>query len=204
MRARHLSYLAVATLLAMSAPTLPASAGGTHSLTVVSDTSGVWVDHFVHRTGLAVLTYKNVGCTRVNARGFCKGGVWPSIPGAHWVWNRRNQTPNHALHGQRPLNFFWYFTLPRSATGITGTLRITVDNGYRVSLNSVKGGRDCATKLHGDCRPNGGWPSIETWDIHPRPGFNTIKVRAVNYPGPADPYYSPAGLIFRADITYST
>ena len=44
MRPRHFTYLALVTLLAVSAPAIPASAHGTHSLTVVSDTSGVCED----------------------------------------------------------------------------------------------------------------------------------------------------------------
>jgi hypothetical protein len=180
----------------------PATAGArtSHSLVVVSNTSGMWVNHFGTRTGTAVLTYGNRGCNAVDAAGFCTSGVWPTLDGAHWVWNRRNVTRSHAVAGVRPMNFTWLFSLPDNATNITGSLQITVDNAYRVRLNGAIVGSDGQLDRRGR---DESWMSIETYSIRPVSGVNTLRVRAVDYHCTCSmPYDNPAGIIFRADISY--
>jgi hypothetical protein len=188
----------VVAMIALVTPAV-ASAGTPHTMTVVSDTSGTWVNHFGRYSGNAVLTYGNIGCMAVDADGFCTSGNWPSIPGAHWVWNHRNVSPAHAGQGVRPLDFTWTFSLPADATGVAGTLRITADNAYRVFLNGVAFGHDGELSRRGD---DGSWQTIERYAIRPVPGENTITVRAVNYRSNTSPFGNPAGILFRADITY--
>jgi hypothetical protein len=187
-------------LTAVSLP-LPASSHAANTLVVVSDTSGVWTNHFGTRSGTAVLTYGNRGCGGVDADGFCTGGAWPIIAGAHWVWDRRNVTPAHAIQGVRPLNFVWSFALPEDATNIQGKLAITADNAYRVSLDGARVGKDGVLDRHGD---DPSWTSVETFEIHPVPGSNTITIRAVNYRSTGSPFDNPAGILFRADITFDS
>jgi hypothetical protein len=180
----------------------PAAAGArmAQSLVVVSDTSGTWVNHFGTTSGSAKLTHGNRGCYHVNAGGYCTGGAWPKISGAHWVWTNRNVSPAHALEGVRKLDFTWTFSLPDDATNIGGTLQITADNAYRVFLNGVAFGHDGQLNRRGD---DGSWASIETYTIQPVPGANTVTVRAVNYrSSSSNPFDNPAGIIFRADISY--
>jgi len=189
-------------LAVMIAVVTPATAwpGTPQTLVVVSDTSGTWVNHFRTQTGATVLTYGNIGCNDVDAGGFCLGGAWPLIPRAHWVWNHRNVSPAHAHDGVRPLDFTWTFSLPSDATDIGGTLRITADNAYRVFLNGVAFGHDGQLDRKGR---DGGWTTIESYAIQPVPGANTITVRAVNYRSSVFvPYENPAGILFRADISY--
>jgi hypothetical protein len=194
------TFACALVLTAISFP-LPASSQTANTLVVVSDTSGMWTNHFGTRSGTAVLTYGNRGCVGIDADGFCTGGAWPLIPGAHWVWDRRNVTPAHAIHGVRPLNFVWSFTLPGNATNIHGTLQITADNAYRVSLGGVRVGKDGVLDRHGD---DPSWTTIETFGIDPVPGSNTITIRAVNYRSTGSPYDNPAGILFRADITFDS
>jgi hypothetical protein len=202
---RRSAGLAGATaILALTTSLLwPATAGArtAHSLVVVSDTNGTWVNHFGTRTGTAVLTYGNTGCHEADANGFCKSGVWPRIPGAHWVSNRRNVTKRHAQIGTRSMNFMWTFSLPAEATNIAGKVRITVDDAYRLFLNGTPIGHDGVLKRKA---PNGGLSSIERYNITPVAGVNTIVIRTVNdrFTGDGTPYVNPAGIIFRADISY--
>jgi hypothetical protein len=127
-------------------------------------------------------------------------GAWPTIAGAHWVWNRRNVAPPHAPAGVRPMTFTWTFTLPADATNIDGTLQITVDNAYRVRLNGAVVGSDGQLDRRGD---DESWTTIETYSIQPMAGVNILRIRAVNYHCTCStPYDNPAGIIFRADISY--
>jgi hypothetical protein len=189
-------------LAVMIALVTPATAwGGTpQTLVVVSDTSGTWVNHFRTHSGSTALTYDNIGCIAVDADGFCTSGNWPTIPGAHWVWNHRNVSSAQAHDGVRPLDFTWTFSLPDDATAIGGTLQITADNAYRVFLNGMALGHDGQLDRKGK---DGGWQTIETYAIQPVAGANTITVRAAGYRSSNFiPYYNPAGIIFRADISY--
>jgi len=189
-------------LAVMVAVVTPATAwpGTPQTLVIVSDTSGTWVNHFRTHTGSTVLTYGNIGCIDVDADGFCTSGNWPSIPGAHWVWNHRNVSPAHAHDGVRPLDFTWTFSLPADATNVAGTLRITVDNAYRVFLNGVAFGHDGQLDRKGK---DGSWQTIETYAIQPVPGTNTITARAAGYRSSVfDPFSNPSGIIFRADVSY--
>jgi hypothetical protein len=106
------------------------------------------------------------------------------MAGAHWVGQEERDA--RARHSWvRPLNFVWSFTLPSNATNIHGTLRITADNAYRVSLGGVRVGKDGVLDRHGD---DPSWTTIETFGIDPVPGSNTITIRAVNYRSTGSPY----------------
>ena len=62
--------------------------------------------------------------------------------------------------------------------------------------------------LAGACRDwlhLGSWTTIERYSIQPVPGSNVITVRAGNYRSSSrDPFVNPAGIIFRADVSYET
>ena len=102
------------------------------SLTLVSTTGICWSDST--RSGAAVLTYAHVGCSGVDANGACTGGAGPeagvTINGTQWIW--KSQQADQAEIGH-PVTFTQTFRLPADATAITGTVRITADNMYRLT-----------------------------------------------------------------------
>jgi len=136
-----------------------------------------------------VLTYDNVGCTGLDADGFCTGGAWPTIPGAHWIWRTQNVTPDEAASGTPVVTFTDTFQVGQA--GGTSTLRITADDQYTASVNGTQIGSD-----------DGGYSTVDTYRFTPEVGVNTLTIAAVSNPGPADPYSSPAGLVYRIDTTW--
>jgi hypothetical protein len=170
---------------------------GPATLSVVSEPGDPWTDGV--NSGSAVLTYDNAGCEAVDSAGFCISGIWPSvvsIPGAHWIWKSQNLTPDEATSGTLLITFQKDFSLPADATGISGTITITVDDGYELFLNGVSLGAD------------NDWTTPETYTISAEsgllsPGQNTIVVRATSIGRKeSNSFYNPSGVLFRADITY--
>jgi hypothetical protein len=147
--------------------------------------------------GNAVLTYGHAGCSAVNGDGFCIGGPWPTIAGAHWIWETQQTAGSQ---DKLPVTFTKVFTLGANATSITGSIQITADNHFVLYVNGAQIG-------HGD-----NFASIPTFDIssylHAGPTQNVIEVVGTNdcstkVPcGTTDSFGNPAGIIFRADISY--
>ncbi len=140
----------------------------------------------------AVLTYGHSGCTGVDNNGFCTGGLWPTLPGAHWIWNRRLVSATEAVYGTPWLTFEKSFTIPMSATNVTGQIQLTADNVYELYLNGLPIGGD------------GNVSKIDTYGLAPRNGSNTLLIRVFGLP--ANPTFTPAtnpaGLIYSAQISY--
>jgi hypothetical protein len=193
-------------LLAALLLALPSTLGHAHplaasetSLTLVSAAGDPWTDAFGH-TGPAVLTFGHIGCDAVDLDGFCEWGFWNvvTIPDAHWIWTAQNITPEEARVGAPPVSFRKTFTLPSTATNRWGEIRITVDDAYQLYLNGVFVGA-------GTVMPPDDWTSVETFALQPRPGLNTLEVRAVSigYGPERTPYDNPSGVLYRADIRYT-
>jgi hypothetical protein len=127
---------------------------------------------------------------------------WPSLPDATWVWKSYLVDPYEAIYGSDIITFKSTFFLPPDANDIIGTINITADNAYELSLNGVVIGSD------GILDPSGSdqsWMTVETYNLLPQPGMNELSIRMINYHYPnGTPYLNPAGLLFRAEIAYST
>ena len=131
---------------------------------------------------------------------------WPSITGATWIWSS-DRVDNENEFG--PYIFTKKFTLPSSATSITGTIQITADNAYELELNSERIGSDGTVSTppidHDQDQDHvRRWSGIETYTVTPKAGDNVLVVRASNYGGWVDPDTNPAGIIYRMDVSYTT
>ena len=129
---------------------------------------------------------------------------WPTLQDANWIWKSHLVTPDEARNGTAIITFRRRFRLPLGTQNVDGIIRITADDAYELSLNGTVIGQD------GVLDPSGtdySWRSIETYQFYPQPGENELVIRAINYRdthGNNDPYSNPAGVLFRADVTYET
>lgn len=152
-------------------------------------------DLVIGPTGLrhkAVLTHGHAGCTGVDANGFCTGGIWPTLAGAHWIWSTRLVSGTEAAYGTAWLTFAKTFTIPVSATIVAGQIQITADNVYELYLNGLPVGS------------GGDLSKIDTYSLTPRPGSNTLLIRALGLNGntTSTPFTNPAGLIYSAQVSF--
>jgi hypothetical protein len=140
-----------------------AALGLEESMTIVSDTSTAVTEvNGTPVTANAVLANEPVGypnCASYAPDG--TGSAWDSsvnISGAHWIWNTLD--PVHPIEGD-VVTFNKAFTVPGMPNG--GTLYITADNGYEVTLNGV---------LLGSAQLGPGFPTTlkETTDTTPQAG----------------------------------
>ncbi|MGZ3583056.1 MAG: OmpL47-type beta-barrel domain-containing protein [Ktedonobacterales bacterium] len=166
----------------------------TVNLSVVSDTS-VAYSLVSGKSGTAVLTYGHTGCTALD-NGVCTGGAWTQVqsafPGAHWIWPTALWDPD-SQGLLDPVTFSKEFSIPANALNTTGHIVIAADNYYYLQVNGqdVGNGQD--------------WTHPNTYDLSPflHTGTNIITARALNDPYDTDPDGNPAGLIFRADMSYT-
>jgi hypothetical protein len=164
---------------------------GSQGMTVASKPGDYWF-HGIGQSGLAVLTYGHVGCTGVDAKGFCTGGVWPRIDGARWIWHARNASMRETAIGYTAA-FTRDFRVPSTASDISGSITVDVDNEFRLYLNGAFVGQ------------GNFWPTPMTFSIVPVPGLNEIKILARNQGSACpDPSCNPGGVIYRADISFTT
>lgn len=153
------------------------------TLTVVSDVTNEWWDGTTWQPAVACWVHP----------------AWPSIPGATWIWRTKYTDPSWEYENvpEGGWEFRKIFILPTNAYDIIGSINITADNVYGLWVNEVYIGGDyrCAAI---------GWATIETFDITAalQPGENLIRIQALNYGSWGDAYTNPAGLIYRADISY--
>lgn len=189
----------------LAALLLPGNAAGdtNHHLTVVSRTGTPWIARD-GSVGTTVLIFGNIGCTTIDAAGFCTSGVWPTIAGAHWVWKTQTLSVQEAITGEPRIVFPRSFRLPRDASNISGTVRITADDAYRVILNGTRVGADGTLAVHPPVRTQF-WETVETWPIHPHAGLNHLRIKVVNFSTDGfSPFDGPAGLTYRVDVSYAT
>jgi hypothetical protein len=135
-------------------------------------------------SGDAVLTYGHDGCTDVDADGFCTGGSWSTIPGAHWIWRAVTVTPEEEASGTPWVTFTDTFSVP--APKASTKLRISADDYYTVKVNGGVVGERLTDGL-----------GVETYTFTPTEGLNTLEVRVRSSAG-------PAGLAYRLDTTLPT
>lgn len=202
-----------------------AALGLAETMTIVSDTSTAVTEvNGAPVTANAVLANEPVSypnCTAYAPDG--TGSAWDNsvnIPGAHWIWNTLD--PEHPIQGD-VVTFQKKFTVPGLPNG--GTLYITADNGYKVTLNGVPLGSaqlgpgfPTTLKETTDTTPQAGnwgvasqgWQSVESYSLlELMSGENALTITAANeymwndggYSGP-DYYYGswdPSGGSINAD-----
>ena len=159
------------------------------TLTVVSDASTEWSSDGV--------TWSPAVATWVHP-------TWPSIEGATYIW-RTAQTDAAWEYANAPIGG-WYFQKTFEVPGcgpMSGTIWINADNSESVSINGHFLGQDGS--LNRDGPPNNEWLTVLSYDLTPylHTGTNTISIRAINYGNSGSAYTNPAGLIFKAVITYN-
>ncbi|MGV8172321.1 MAG: carboxypeptidase-like regulatory domain-containing protein [Candidatus Woesearchaeota archaeon] len=141
--------------------------------------------------------YKDGG-SWYNAMAVSDVSVWDStilpsaLPGAVWIWNSDGVTDEEAVLGSNVM-FRQKFDLG-CVENIHGTISITSDDGFTLRVNSD----EIAT--------NSNWNTMETYDISASllsGQGNTLVIEAVNAPlVDGTPATNPAGVIYKADITY--
>jgi hypothetical protein len=189
---RRVVLVVLSMVAAITAPASSARGLGSQSLTVASKPGDYWF-HGIGQSGLAVLTYGHIGCPEVDANGYCNGdGAWPYISGARWIWHAQNASAREASIGYT-LDLTRDFRLPDTATQISGSITVDADNFFRLYLNGVFIGQGKT------------WQVPMTFPFVPAPGLNEIRILARNQGGPGGtPYNNPGGVIYRADISFTT
>jgi hypothetical protein len=172
----------------------------THVRRIVSaDGKARWVDLLSGERGRAVLTFGHIGCAAVDSSGQCTSGVWPSIPGASWIWKSQRIDNKEGAFAAN-VRFNKVFRVPSDATSITATLRISADNSYVIHVNGVRIGSEGTTTTSGTDQ---GWATIETYAVPLNPGTNRMSVRVTNYAEATSVFNNPAGLIYKLRIVYT-
>jgi hypothetical protein len=112
-----------------------------------------------------------------------------------WIWRTYRVTSPEAQYGSN-VTFKKDFNIPVCAENIKGNLKITADNEYNISLNSVFVGE------------NNNWLTAETYPLtNLVPGANSFTIKAKNAMladgSLGDIDTNPAALIYKADINYT-
>lgn len=147
----------------------------------------------------------------------------------HWIWHCDESTSTGQTIDGSPtyyvkepvagdvVEFEEDFSIPGTPTG--GTLYITADNGYEVSVNGTlvgsaqvfdSGGTDWEDSDLGGTYINGSagtWTSVESYDVssHLSKGTNTLTVLGANAQQSGGSVTgNPGGVIYELDIDYDT
>ena len=174
-------------VMSVFAVATPAIANG-DDITVVSDGTIEW---------------SSDGSTWQTALVCWKPPSWPTIEGATWIWRTEFTDPSYEYENMPDGGWYFrkIFTIPHSYD-LTGSISITADNAYELKINGVHIGGDGAMSKDGP--DNLEWNTTEVYDISSalKEGENTILIRVVNYLESGTAESNPAGLIFKATITY--
>ena len=114
MRVTRLLSLAGAMLVLLAVPSV--ASASSHTFWRVSAPNQLWVDPGAGTAGLSVLSVPNIGCNAVDANGFCTGGIYPSLPGAHWIWKTAETVEAQNTSDYGPVIFFAASTCPEGRT----------------------------------------------------------------------------------------
>ncbi len=122
---------------------------------------------------------------------------WPTMKGATWIWRVEKVSKEEAVNGSPIITFRRNFTVTPS-DGTQGTLQITADNAYEVTLNGNVIGSNGT--LNAASTSDQKWRTFDSYTVTLQPGKNILSVKAINYHSPlgnsADGESNPAGLIF--------
>ena len=189
MRVARLLSLAGAMLVLLAVPSV---ASASHTFWRASASNQLWVDPGAGTAGLSVLSVPNIGCTGVDTHGFCTGGIYPSLRGAHWIWKTHETVLEQNTSDYGPVIFVRRVDVPKRAETITSQIRITADNAYDLFVNGVPVGS------------GNDWNVISTFPVTLQPGPNWLVIKVTNFAGPAAPFENPAALLYKLRVTYTT
>jgi hypothetical protein len=216
MKNKVLSILVILMLAAVLAlPGTRTATAATANMTVVSDTTVQ-----VTKVNGAVVSKSAVAAWEPrNGEVDPTPSYWDSqlvghifTGGADWIWETYRTV--HPITGDI-VYFEKTFSVPGVPTG--GTLYITCDNGYEVSLNGSPVGSAQLyldwenSNLYQENVDYNGWQSVETWGVSSLlvSGNNVLTIKAANEymclsldGGDGTIETNPAGLIFQLDVTY--
>jgi hypothetical protein len=174
--------------------TVPSVASAsTHTFWRSSAPNQLWVDPAAGTAGLSVLSVPNIGCTAVDQNGFCTGGIYPSLRGAHWIWKTHETVMEQNTSDYGPVIFVRRIDVPTTADTISAQIRITADNAYELFINGTPIGT------------GNDWNVISTFPVTAlQPGANWLVAKVTNFAGPAAPFENPAALLYKLRVTYTT
>lgn len=174
-RVTLMTIVCIAVLAAMAG-----SSAATETITLISDPGT-----YIEETGEgAVKTYQP--------------SVWSDSlidlsTGTTWIWSSYLLTGDEALNGATK-TFIETFDIPASAKNIAATIEIAADDSVRMYLNNE-------TEPFNTGNP--GCSSPKQYTFTPQVGQNTLRIVVKNAANTRpDPKWNPAGVIYRADITY--
>jgi len=194
MRVARLLSLAGAMLVLVAVPSV--ASASSHTFWRVSAPNQLWVDPGAGTAGLSVLSVPNIGCNAVDANGFCTGGIYPSLPGAHWIWKTAETVEAQNTSDYGPVIFVRRIDVPRRAETVEARIKITADNGYDLFVNGTPVGSGA------DWHVITPFPLTGMAAFHP--GANWLVIKVTNFAGPALPFENPAALIYKVRVTYTT
>lgn len=207
--------LALILLLGLSLSLVTPVLAASENMTVVSDTSTVVINGNVSGASYpdnAVLAWQPYDSTNDHWDKSITGYVFSTS--TKWIWESYRVV--HPQNGDI-IDFRKDFSIPGNPTA--GTLYITCDNGYELRVNgTLVGSAQLAdgwstSDLTESFVHTYGWESVESWDItsYLVQGANYFEIATANeYYGSLDGQGSgtinnnPAGLIFEANITFTT
>lgn len=194
MRVARLLSLAGAMLVLLVVPSV--ASASSHTFWRASAPNQLWVDPGAGTAGLSVLSVPNIGCTAVDANGFCTGGIYPSLRGARWIWKTHETVEEQNTSDYGPVIFVRRIDVPKKADTVSARIKITADNAYDLFVNGAHVGSG------NDWNVITTFPLTGTAAFHP--GANWLVIKVTNFAGPADPFQNPAALLYKVKVTYTT
>jgi len=191
MRSKGILFLAIAVMIVMTLVSVVSAS----TLTVVSDSAAQWsADGSSWNSCYATWVFPG----------------WPNITGATWIWRTSQTDPQWEydnVPNQGNNETYWFFqktfTLPTCIKVTNAILYANADNAESYGINGVIVGHD--GKLNKD-ESDVLWNTTETANItsYVHGGSNVLNFRAVNFQRTGTYETNPAGLTFKAVITYTT
>ena len=194
MRVARLLSLAGAMLVLLALPSV--ASASTHTFWRASAPNQLWVDPCAGTAGLSVLSVPNIGCTAVDANGFCTGGIYPSLRGARWIWKTHETVEEQNTSDYGPVIFVRRIDVPKKADTVDARIKITADNAYDLFVNGAHVGSG------NDWNVITAFPLTGMAALHP--GANWLVIKVTNFAGPAAPFENPAALLYKVRVTYTT
>ena len=164
MRVARLLSLAGAMLVLLAVPSI--ASASSHTFWRASAPNQLWVDPGAGTAGLSVLSVPNIGCTAVDANGFCTGGIYPSLHGARWIWKAHETVEEQNTSDYGPVIFVRRIDVPKKADTVDAQIKITADNAYDLFVNGAPVGRFMSAVPTPACRHSASF--ARHWSAEPQ------------------------------------